>query len=65
VEPKRTAANCKWARPTISLPSPIWLEAWNSPWTCVRDEKPRPLEDTTVCSDCPRWELKRSDGSTD
>jgi hypothetical protein len=65
VDAKRTAANCKWARPTMSMPAPIWLEAWDSPWTCVRDERPRPLPDTEICSDCPRWQPKPADASAE
>lgn len=53
---KQTPQNCKWAQPTLYLPLPYWLDAWDEPWTCVRDEKPRPLELTTECATCPRWE---------
>jgi len=56
---KRTAANCKWARPTLFQAGPTWLEAWERPWTCERDAEPRPLESTEVCVDCPRWELRQ------
>jgi hypothetical protein len=51
--------SCRWARPTIRLPYPVWLEADGKPWTCLRDQEPRPLEDTDVCRGCPRWEPRR------
>jgi len=53
---KHTASTCKWAKQTISMPRPTWLDAWDRPWTCVRDEAPHPLESTDVCEDCPRWQ---------
>jgi hypothetical protein len=53
--PKRHAANCKWARPTLQEPTPVWLAAEDRPWTCERDGTPRPLESTEACADCPHW----------
>jgi hypothetical protein len=57
----RSASTCRWAVPTISLPDPVWTEADQSPWTCVRDATPRVLETTERCAACPRWE-PRLDG---
>jgi hypothetical protein len=65
-EPKKRAANCKWAHPTLSEPHPVWFETEDRPWTCERDEDPRALESTEVCEDCPRWEhsaVKSPDGA--
>lgn len=53
--PRKRAANCKWARPTLQQPSPIWFAAEERPWTCERDERPTPLDSTDICEDCPRW----------
>ncbi len=50
------AAKCRWAQPTLYQPGLAWTEAWNSPWTCQRDEDPRVMEDTQPCEDCPRRE---------
>jgi len=50
---------CRFARQTIRMPYPIWLDADDKPWTCLRDAQPRPLEDTSVCHDCPRWRPHR------
>lgn len=50
---------CRWARPTLRMPYPLWLESEDKPWTCLRDKTPRPLEDTSECIGCPRWEPRR------
>ena len=47
---------CRWARLTVRLPYPLWMESEDKPWSCLRDQEPRPLEDTAVCHGCPRWE---------
>lgn len=54
---------CRWARPTIRLPYPHWLEAEAKPWACLRDQEPRPLDDPAVCAGCPRWQSRRLAGS--
>jgi len=56
MERPRNAANCRWAVPTLFLSAPAWLQAWDAPWTCVRDDEVRPLDSTEQCADCPRWE---------
>lgn len=61
-EPK-AVETCRWARPTIRVPYPHWTEAEDKPWTCMRDEAPRPLEDTDVCRECPRWQPHRVDAA--
>ncbi len=50
--------SCRWARPTLFLPYPLWLEAENTPWTCVRPMPPKLLETTDVCRTCPNVEPK-------
>lgn len=50
------AANCRWAVPTLFLSTSAWLQAWDAPWSCVRDGDARALESTERCGDCPRWE---------
>ena len=49
MDDKHSAANCRWAKPTLFLPLPFWLEAWDYPWTCTRDEIPRFRDDRAVC----------------
>jgi hypothetical protein len=58
VEVKHTPQNCRWAEPTLSLPLPFWLEAWNSPWSCQRTDPARPIELSEECATCRRWEIK-------
>lgn len=56
VKSRQSAATCRWAVATVSLPAPTWLEAESSPWTCTRDKEPTVLETTDRCVDCPRWQ---------
>ena len=60
--PTEHAANCKWARPTIEVPSPVWLDAEQSPWTCVRTGTPIVLDSTEPCAACSHW--AEDDGAT-
>lgn len=53
---RHQAATCRWAIATIDLPHPLWIDAWNAPWTCTRDGSARELDTTDECTDCPRWE---------
>lgn len=46
---------CRFARLTVRMPYPLWLEAEDKPWTCLRDDPPRTLDDTSVCHGCARW----------
>ena len=52
------AATCRWARPTLFLSLPLWLDAWDAPWTCTRDGTARPLESTESCATCSGWESR-------
>jgi hypothetical protein len=58
------AASCRWATPTLFLNAPVWLYAWDCPWTCVRAHGPRLLTTTEICAACPRWE-PRVEGSAE
>jgi hypothetical protein len=50
------AGSCRWAVPTLFLKWPIWADAADRPWSCVRDETPYELESTDLCRTCVRWE---------
>lgn len=63
VETKPTVQTCRWAEPTLYQDGPYWLDAWNMPWTCRRDGDPRTLEDTDVCTNCPRWQAREAHGA--
>jgi hypothetical protein len=54
--PRRHAATCRWAVPTLLLPAPFWFEAERAPWGCVRGTTPRLLASTQSCADCAFWE---------
>lgn len=53
---ERSVVSCRWARQTLSLPYPLWLDSEEYPWSCVRRGSPRLLDDTEICRDCPGWE---------
>ena len=57
---RKTAASCRWAVPTLFLREPLWLDAQDYPWTCLRDDRPRPLATTEDCATCPYWEQLRA-----
>jgi len=52
------ASNCRWGVPTLFLQAPYWWEAEDRPWACVRGTRPRTLEATEPCANCPCWESK-------
>jgi hypothetical protein len=56
MDERSSVESCRWARLTVRLPYPLWMESEDKPWSCLRDQEPRPLEDTAVCHGCPRWE---------
>jgi hypothetical protein len=56
---ERHASTCRWARQTVLLPYPAWLEAEDHPWSCMRLGEPRLLESTEPCETCPHWMPKR------
>ena len=64
MERKHLAANCRWATPTLLLEAPWWLDAWDFPWTCVRDPVPHPLPTTDICILCSRWEPHHAQQAT-
>lgn len=56
MDDRTSVETCRWARQTIRTPYPYWLESEDTPWSCLRDAEPRPLETTEICKDCARWE---------
>lgn len=52
----RTVQNCRWAEPTLFSRYPVWMGSDDYPWTCYSTGLPKPVEDTTVCVVCKRWE---------
>ena len=56
MDDRSSVETCRWARLTVRLPYPLWLDAEDKPWSCMRDDAPRPLDDTDPCHECARWE---------
>jgi hypothetical protein len=50
-----SVVSCKWARLTLTLPYPLWIDSERQPWSCVRGEQVRELDDTDRCRVCPYW----------
>ena len=55
---RKHAGTCRWAVSTLLQPYPIWLEAAERPWTCIREALPHPIESTDLCATCPHWETR-------
>jgi hypothetical protein len=47
--------SCRWGQPTLFLDYPVWLYAWDSPWTCGHPAHPGPLETAETCASCRHW----------
>ena len=46
---------CRWAEQTLHLGAPLWLDAWEYPWSCRSAGTYRPIADTRLCLECHRW----------
>jgi hypothetical protein len=46
---------CRWGTPTLFLPWPLWYEATQHEWSCIRGATARVLIDPTICRTCPYW----------
>ena len=55
---KPHVSNCRWATPTLFLPTPFWFDAEECPWSCLADAAPRVLTATDGCARCARWEAQ-------
>ncbi len=56
METRRMPQHCKWATPTLSMPSPIWLEAWEFQWSCLAEGRPRVITGIEQCLTCELFE---------
>lgn len=54
-----SVVNCRWARETLRLPYPHWINAEQVPWTCLRGPALKLLDDPDICRECPRWQPRR------
>jgi hypothetical protein len=53
--PNPLPQGCHWGQPTLFLTYPVWLSAWDSPWSCGHPAHAGPLEATDTCRTCPDW----------
>ena len=51
--------SCHWSVPTLLMPRPFWLSAWDSPWSCWNGREILVLTSTEGCPQCPLWEPRR------
>ena len=52
---RHTPQSCHWSVPTLFMPHPYWLSAWDSSWHCWNDRAIWILDSTDVCVTCPLW----------
>jgi hypothetical protein len=45
--------DCHWSVPTLLMPRPYWLAAWDDPWSCWNDRDVKVLQTTDACQNCP------------
>lgn len=49
---------CKWAKPTLLLEWPLWIDAWSWEWSCQRDGAFKPVNRPADCHTCAQWQHK-------
>ena len=59
----QSAHSCHWSVPTLFMPGPYWLFAWNTPWCCWNDHEILALRSTDGCVDCRLWKARASSPS--
>jgi hypothetical protein len=64
MDPEHLPRTCRWAKPTLLLEWPDWLNAWSSEWSCENEGGYRPLAHSECCRSCPRWEAASDGAST-
>jgi hypothetical protein len=59
--------DCHWSVPTLLMPRPYWLSAWDEPWSCWNDRDIKVLPSTEGCQNCPLFRERaiphRADGA--
>jgi hypothetical protein len=53
--PVRTPQSCRWGDATLYTTFPVWLSAWDAPWTCTHPAHTGPLDTTETCGYCRDW----------
>jgi hypothetical protein len=49
---------CKWAKPTLFLEWPLWIDAWSWEWSCHKDGAFKPVKGPADCRTCAQWQHK-------
>jgi hypothetical protein len=50
--------DCHWSVPTLLMPRPYWLSAWDDPWSCWNDRDIKVLPSTEGCQNCPMFRAR-------
>ena len=53
--PLHSVHTCRWGSPTLFLQWPLWYEASQHEWSCIRGQAARVLVDPAICRTCPYW----------
>ena len=53
---------CHWGETTLFLAYPVWLSAWDFPWSCSHPAHTGPLEATDTCTRCLDWTPRAGPG---
>ena len=59
--PEQSTHSCHWSVPTLLMPWPYWLSAWDDPWSCWNGGDIWLLTSTDRCRSCPLWQPRRVD----
>ena len=62
---RRTPQSCHWGETTLFLAYPVWLSAWDSPWSCTHRAHTGPLDFPETCTACPDWKRRAEPHSRD
>jgi len=55
--------HCHWAVPTLFMPHPVWLDAWDFPWCCWNSHEVRVLAASANCQACPNFKPRDEAGA--
>ena len=58
---RQVPQSCHWSVPTLFMPPPYWLSAWDSPWCCWNAGDIWILATTETCLSCPLWKPREVD----
>ena len=62
---RHVTQTCEWSVPTLFMPGPYWLAAWDDPWCCWNDKQLLVLPSTEICETCPMWKPREEEPGKD